>query len=239
MSQHSPTLARHQDVLSVEQIRSIDAIAVRDFGMCSLVLMENAGRGCADFIHSRCNEPGSILIVCGPGNNGGDGLVIARHLHAMGHAVIVWMIAERKKLSGDTEINLKILEKTRIPIRWLQSFADSPLEHKEIQLQTDVNKCRAVVDAMLGTGASGPPRTEMAFAIRILNQAPLVRIAIDIPTGLDAETGIASVPTFRANETLTFVANKPGFLNPSAALCLGSVHILAIGVPPEVIDRVL
>ena len=239
MSKHSPTLARHLDVLSVEQIRRVDAIAVRDFGMCSLVLMENAGRGCADFIHSRWRELGSILIVCGPGNNGGDGLVIARHLHAMGHAVLVWMIAERKKLSNDTEINLKILEKTRIPIRWFQASADSPLEHKEIELQTDVNKCTAVVDAMLGTGASGPPRTEMAFAIRILNQAPLVRIAIDIPTGLDAETGIASVPTFRANETLTFVANKPGFLNPSAVCCLGSVHILAIGVPPEVIDRVL
>ena len=226
-------------VLTVAQIRAVDAIAVRDFGMNSLVLMENAGRGCADWIDTKLNRSSDVVVLCGPGNNGGDGLVIARHLHAMGHRLSLWMVAETGKLSQDAEANLKIVEHTKIRIDWIGDWLSPPeLDRAWNQLRTDCTNSQMVIDALLGTGATGQPRPMMADILRLANASMLQRIAIDIPTGLDAETGQPSDPTFHADTTLTFVAKKPGFLESCATAYLGSVHILPIGVPPEVFDRI-
>ncbi len=226
-------------VLSVAQIRQVDTVAVRDFGMNSLVLMENAGRGCADFIDARLNRSSGIVVLCGPGNNGGDGLVIARHLHAMGHQISLWMIAERGKLSQDADANLRIVEHTKIRISWIGERLTTPeLEQAWTQLRSDCGSNLVVVDALLGTGATGQPRALMADVLRLVNAASLQRIAIDIPTGLDAETGKPSDTTFQADITLTFVAKKPGFAESCAATFLGEVRVLPIGVPPEVFDRI-
>ena len=226
-------------VLTVAQIRAVDAIAVCDFGMNSLVLMENAGRGCADWIDTKLNRSSDVVVLCGPGNNGGDGLVIARHLHAMGHRLSLWMVAEHGKLSHDAEANLKIVEQTKIRIGWIGDWLSPPeLDRAWNQLRTDCTNSQMVIDALLGTGATGRPRPMMADILRLANASMLQRIAIDIPTGLDAETGQPSDPTFHADTTLTFVAKKPGFLESCATAYLGSVHILPIGVPPEVFDRI-
>ncbi len=226
-------------VLTVAQIRAVDAIAVRDFGMNSLVLMENAGRGCADWIDASLNRSSGVVVLCGPGNNGGDGLVIARHLHAMGHRLSLWMVAEQGKLSQDAEANLKIIKQTKIRIGWIGDWLP-PLELEQAwnQLRSDCATSQMIVDALLGTGATGRPRPLMADVLRLANASILQRVAIDIPTGLDAETGQPSDPTFHADTTLTFVAKKTGFLESCATAFLGSVHILPIGVPPEVFDRI-
>lgn len=226
-------------VLTVAQIRAVDAIAVRDFGMNSLVLMENAGRGCADWIDTKLNRSSGVVVLCGPGNNGGDGLVISRHLHAMGHRLSLWMVAEHGKLSQDAEANLKIVEHTKIHIGWIGDWLSPPeLDQAWNQLRSDCANSHMVIDALLGTGATGRPRPLMADILRLANASILQRVAIDIPTGLDAETGQPSDPTFQADTTLTFVAKKPGFLQTCATEYLGSVHILPIGVPPEVFDRI-
>ena len=232
-------ITKPPSVLTVAQIRAVDAIAVCDFGMSSLVLMENAGRGCADWIDTRLNRSSGIVVMCGPGNNGGDGLVIARHLHAMGHRLCLWMVAEHGKLSQDAEANLKIVEHTKIRIGWIGDWLTPPeLEQAWNQLRSDCANSHMVIDALLGTGATGRPRPLMANIIRLANASMLHRVAIDIPTGLDAETGQPSDPTLQADTTLTFVAKKPGFLKSCATAFLGSVHILPIGVPPEVFDRI-
>ena len=226
-------------VLTVAQIRAVDAIAVRDFGMNSLVLMENAGRGCADWIDTKLNRSSDVVVLCGPGNNGGDGLVIARHLHAMGHRLSLWMVAEHGKLSQDAEANLKIVEHTKIRIGWIGDWLSPPeLEQAWNRLRSDCANSQMIIDALLGTGATGRPRPLIADILRLANASILQRVAIDIPTGLDAETGQASEPTFHADTTLTFVAKKPGFLESCATAFLGTVHILPIGVPPEVFDRI-
>lgn len=234
-----PSFTKLPSVLTVAQIRQVDAIAVLDFGMNSLVLMENAGRGCADFIGSRLNRSSGVVVLCGPGNNGGDGLVIARHLHAMGHRVRLWMVAERGKLSQDADANLRIVELTKISVTWIgDRLSTAELEKAWIQLRSDCESSLVVIDALLGTGATGKPRALMADVLRLVNAASVQRVAIDIPTGLDAETGEPSDPTFQADTTLTFVAKKPGFAESSAAAFLGEVRVLPIGVPPEVFDRI-
>ena len=216
----------------------MDEIAVRDFGMNSLVLMENAGRGCADFVHARLKQTSTVVVLCGPGNNGGDGLVIARHLRVMGYDVRLWMCADRTRLSRDAESNLKILENAQYRIDWISdNLSQSELEHAWDRLKVDFGQCHVIIDALLGTGASGPPRAAMAKAVQMANEASALRVAVDIPTGLDAETGNPSQTTFRADVTLTFVAMKPGFLSPSAAPFLGVVNVLSIGVPKEVLSQ--
>ena len=233
------TFTKPLRVLTVAQIRAVDAIAVHDFGMHSLVLMENAGRGCADWIDTKLNRSSDVVVLCGPGNNGGDGLVIARHLHAMGHRLSLWMVAETGKLSQDAEANLKIVEHTKIRIDWIGDWLSPPeLDRAWNQLRTDCTNSQMVIDALLGTGATGQPRPMMADILRLANASMLQRIAIDIPTGLNAETGEPSDPTFHADTTLTFVAKKPGFLETCATEYLGTVHILPIGVPLEVFDRI-
>ena len=233
-----PSIIKSTDVLTVAQIRQVDVIAIRDFGMNSLVLMENAGRGCADFIDLRLIRSSDVVVLCGPGNNGGDGLVIARHLHAMGHRVRLWMVAERQKLSQDADTNLKIVEHTKICVGWIGGWLSAPeLERAWNQLRSDCQKSQMVIDALLGTGATGQPRPLTAEVLRIANQTPVQRLAIDIPTGLDAETGRPSDPTFQADRTLTFVARKPGFSKSCAIPYLGAVHVFHIGVPPEVFGR--
>jgi NAD(P)H-hydrate epimerase len=217
--------------LSVEQIRSVDKIAVETFGMSSLVLMENAGRGAADWILSQTHIASQVTILCGGGNNGGDGLVIARHLYAGRRNVEVFMFAARDRLSPDCLVNLLILEKTRLSISWCP-----PLDTESVA--QSISKSSLIVDALLGTGAKGNPRESMAAAIEAANKAHGRRIAIDVPTGLDAETGKPGSPTFHAGDTLTFVDTKTGFEAASAKRWTGMVHILPIGIPPEILRLV-
>jgi len=219
--------------LSVSQIRRIDAIAIEEFGMLGLVLMENAGRGAADKILTHVPQGGSVVILCGPGNNGGDGLVIARHLHFAGCRVHVWMIGDAERMSPDAAANYAILKKTRVPCH-VVAMSASAFPPAMIENLRDAD---AIVDAMLGTGAQGAPRGAMGQAIASANQGPGVRFAIDIPSGMDADTGVCHEPTFRAHHTLTFVASKIGFASANASMNAGIVTVLSIGVPPEVLER--
>jgi NAD(P)H-hydrate epimerase len=232
--------------LSVDRLRRIDAIAIDDFGISSLVLMENAGRGAADRLATLAPRNGRIVILCGSGNNGGDGLVIARHLHAGNHPVSVWMLGAREKLTPDTNTNYGILAKTSVPCRWVEEIdpsqgldTDHPGSIRTLKdLQASLHSAAMIVDAMLGTGARGEPRGRMAQAIQGANKASAIRIAIDIPTGLDADTGTMAATTWLADHTLTLVAPKLCFSLDQAQRCLGKITVLPIGIPPEVLARV-
>ena len=198
--------------------------------MSSLVLMENAGRGCADVL---CREGirGPLVICCGKGNNGGDGFVIARHLELRGHVVRVLMWSSADALSVDAAANHAILNKARIPVVVCDPLADS--------LPEQVGDADWVIDALLGTGMRGDPRPPLDAVIRQLNALPARRFAVDVPSGLDCDSGMPGDPTFQAELTCTFVALKQGFLAPSAQNCLGRVEVLDIGAPRAVLREVL
>ena len=217
----------------------VDEIAIHRFGMLGLVLMENAGRGAADFVADLVNDKAKFVVVCGIGNNGGDGLVIARHLHARGLSVSVWIIGDRHKLTADTAANLAILEKTSVSCGWLPASSGAVEITTTMQQAIDeLQSATLVVDAMLGTGSKGELRGTFAQMVYHANRSPAIRVAIDVPTGLDAQTGGYSVETLRAHHTLTFVATKVGLLESEAAPFVGELHILPIGIPPEVLEIV-
>jgi len=218
--------------LSREQSRLVDRLAAEEFGLSGLVLMENAGRGVAEVLCG-LGIAGPVVICCGKGNNAGDGFVIARHLDLRGHAVRVLIWAEPAELTGDAEVNFQILKKTTVPIEVFGNRCDP---QRLAEFLTDATW---IVDALLGTGARGEPRPPLDAVIDQLNAVPPPKLAVDLPSGLDCDTGIAARHTIRAAETCTFVSAKPGFFVPGAKQNVGRLHVLDIGAPRQVIERIL
>ncbi len=219
-----------QIALTREQSRRVDRLAVDEFGFCSLVLMENAGRGVADIL-CQLGVAGPVVICCGKGNNAGDGFVIARHLDLRGYAVRVLMWTRPEELTGDAATNFGILSKTDVPI---ESFGAA---HDEQRLAERLDGAAWIVDGLLGTGARGEPRPPLDAVIDQLNAAGVPILAIDLPSGLDCDSGQPAQHTIRAAETCTFVTPKTGFSAPAAAPYLGRLHVLDIGVPRKVVER--
>ncbi|HWB00167.1 MAG TPA: NAD(P)H-hydrate epimerase [Pirellulales bacterium] len=210
--------------LSRDQSRAIDERAVREFGMPSLLLMENAGRGTVD-VMLRLELPGPFAVCCGVGNNGGDGFVIARHLDLRGQVVRVFVWGDLTKMSPDAATNLAILERTGIDIEPFGS------RHDADRLRRGLEGAGCAVDALLGTGARGNPRPPLDAVIRQLNAAHCAKVAVDLPSGLDCDTGLPGDPTFVADHTVTFVDRKVGFDAPGATTFTGLVHVTDIGAP--------
>jgi len=215
-----------------EQSRLVDRLAVEEFGFSGLVLMENAGRGVADVL-CRLGIPGPVVVCCGRGNNAGDGFVVARHLDLRGHLVRVLLWAEPRQLTGDAAANFHILTKTDVPIEIFGAAYD------EARLSKLLDCAAWIVDGLLGTGARGEPRPPLDRVIDQLNAAAAPKLAIDLPSGLDCDTGRPSHHTIRAAETCTFVAAKIGLVVPEAAPYVGRLHVLDIGIPRKIIERVI
>ncbi len=211
--------------LSVEQIRAVDARAIHELGIPGAVLMENASRAVAETVYPMLRDPrrDDVLILCGPGNNGGDGLAAARHLHNAGVAVTCVLAVPASRLAGDAALNLRIYRHTDRP---LIELADA-LGLDDVRQQA--REASVIVDALLGTGSRGSPRGTVAELIRIANDATQARrVAVDIPSGLDAETGEPADPCFQADVTVTFVAPKRGFGAERAKRVLGRVVVAGI-----------
>jgi hydroxyethylthiazole kinase-like uncharacterized protein yjeF len=217
---NSPALTR-------DQCRELDRRATDAYGIASLVLMENAGRGAVDVLE-RLGVDGPVVILCGKGNNAGDGFVIARHLDIRGHACRVLLLCPAEELTGDAATNFAILEKTNVPI-------------KTFDIGLTAQDADWLVDAMLGTGARGEPRPPIDAAIEWFNARPVKTraMAVDVPSGLDCDTGQPAAHTVRADHTCTFAALKIGFTQPVAREFTGTIHVCDIGAPPRLIDDVL
>jgi NAD(P)H-hydrate epimerase len=201
--------------LTRSQVRDLDRRAIDEFGVPGVVLMENAGRGAAELL-LRLGVEGIVAICCGKGNNGGDGFVVARHLDIRGVPVRVHLVVPPEGLTGDAAINYRIIERSNIPIiRGIETLTDA----------------QWIVDALLGTGLSGPVRPPFWGTIEAINRLGVRVLAVDIPSGLDCDTGEPLGIAVRADHTATFVAPKAGFRNPAARPWLGQVHVLDIGAP--------
>ena len=212
--------------LTRDQCRELDRRATEEYGIPSLVLMENAGRSAVDVLE-RLGIHGPVVLLCGKGNNAGDGFVIARHLEIRSHACRVVLLCPANELTGDAVTNFAILENTTVPI------VEAPPS-----LDAHGRGADWIVDAMLGTGARGEPRPPFDAAIDWMNSQPCNKLAVDVPSGLDCDTGQPSAHTVRADHTCTFAATKAGFRKPGAKPFIGQVHICDLGVPPNLIERV-
>ena len=202
------------------------------YGFSGLVLMENAGRGVADHLEE-LGIDGTVVICCGRGNNGGDGFVIARHLDLRGYSARVLVYCDPAQLTGDAAANFRILEKTDVPI---YPCHENPAPD---ELQKHLPGAGWIVDALLGTGARGEPRPPLDAVIDQLNTSGIPILAVDVPSGLDCDTGEPAHHTIRAAHTCTFVTAKIGFLKPSAQPYLGQLHVLDIGTPARLVSGLL
>ena len=219
--------------LTRAQVREVDRIAVEELGIPGAVLMENAGRGAARIILDEASEGGLVSIVCGCGNNGGDGFVIARHLANAGQRVAVFLACDPSKLSGDAATNYHIV--SRMGIDFIPFETEDRIHAGRVRL----HESEIIVDAILGTGFSGQIRAPLDAAISAINSAAGVDvIAIDVPSGLDCDSGAPSNPTVKAQRTITFVAPKQGFGIGGAPEFVGRLHVVGIGTPPALIRRV-
>lgn len=216
--------------LTRAQVRRVDQLAVERYGISGLVLMENAGRNAAAIIRRVYGEVGRAAIVSGPGNNGGDGCVIARHLYNSGWSVWLMMTAGEDRMTPDTLANFRIVSAMQINPTIASDAASQQAFVRSISDQ------EVVVDALLGTGFHGEVRSPTAELIDTIN-AKRTRgvVAIDVPSGLDCDSGRPSNATIRADLTVTFVAHKKGFAGESARQYVGSVEVADIGAPPELI----
>ncbi len=226
--------------LTREQVREVDRRAIEEYGIPGVVLMENAGRGATECIrrsldanHGAGGLRMAVAIVCGGGNNGGDGFVIARHLFNAGYKPELYLTCDPETLTGDAKINYDITSRMHLPMHDFRSKADVEEKIRRIR------DAAIVVDAILGTGFHGKVRWPVDFAIQWLNESSSFICAIDVPSGLDCNTGEPSNSTILANETITFVARKTGFRSENAVPYLGRVEVVDIGAPPEIVDAVL
>ncbi len=212
-------------ILSREEVRAIDRRAIEEFGVPGAVLMENAGRGAAEVLGA-LGVRGPVLICCGKGNNGGDGFVIARHLDNRGLPVRVLLFAKPEELTGDAALNYEILRRSGVPI---DVRAGQPIDAEA--LRQELAAAEWVVDALFGTGLAGAVRPPFDRVIAAINASGAKVLAVDIPSGLDCDTGEPLGAAVRAQHTVTFVATKRGFANPAARAWVGEVHVADIGAP--------
>jgi NAD(P)H-hydrate epimerase len=224
-------------MLTPKQCRFFDEFLIDEVGIPGAILMENAGRNCAELILRVQNklDPTSVVratILCGAGNNGGDGFVIARHLANAGGEAKVIVFSDLPAYSGDAKTMLDCLQPLSI-----QAIQYSPTDGQTANARDIANiddkPVNWIVDALLGTGAKGPLRSEMAGAVSIANELPVRRFAVDVPSGLDPTTGIPNRVTFIADHCGTFVDSKSGFANPLATPYLGLTVVMDIGFTPD------
>ena len=222
-----------QRTLSRAQVREIDRKAIQDYGIPGIVLMENASRAVADLAHRRLSglERPRVAIVTGTGNNAGDGFAVARHLHNARFTVVVLLAGDPARIAGDAKINLDIIRRMQLDIRTLSQDRNGLDELRAESAQADL-----VIDAIFGTGLSGPARGFYAQVIEVLNSVDSPILAVDIPSGLDCDTGSPLGPAVRAVVTVTFVARKRGFDVPGSDAYTGIVHVADIGAPRELLD---
>ncbi len=218
--------------LSRDEVRGLDARAAEEFALPTLILMENAGRGAAAWLRDRGVAPGTRgVILCGPGNNGGDGGVAARHLDAWGFDVRVVWLAEPDRLRGDAATQWQILARSGIPQSAWSTEATTPAA-----LDTLLADADWAIDALLGTGLTRPVTGPLLCAIEALNRSGKPVLALDLPSGLDADTGQPLGAAVRATATATFVAPKLGFSTAGAADFTGEVVVIDIGLPRKILD---
>lgn len=225
----SPADSENLPAVTRKQARFVDQMATTELGIPSLLLMENAARAIVDLLQTI--NMSNVVFVCGRGNNGGDGMAAARLWAALGKQSTVLLLAGKKPLSPDAAANLQFAVKTGIEISELPADGFSSAH----AMQGDD---LLVVDCLLGTGFHGQLREDAQKVTQAINQAAFV-LAVDVPSGLDCDSGAPAVGCVQADQTITFVAPKVGFSTPEATRVLGKLCTGHIGIPRNWVRQVL
>lgn len=221
--------------LTTAQVRAVDRLAAERYHMPSILLMEHASLSLFAEARRLMQQESlqSALILAGPGNNGGDGLAMARHLHNAGIRAPVVLTGEPERLRGDARTNFDIARAIGVGIAPVRGAAEVE------QAAASLPRPLLVVDALLGTGVDRALGGVLGELVAWINaeRRGLV-LAVDVPSGLDSDLGPVHGDCVRADVTVTFVARKVGFRAPGADRCLGRVVVGSIGVPPELVRLV-
>jgi len=224
----------HELALTRAQVRAVDRLAIDELAIPGIVLMENAGLGAAQSIARDLPQGTRVGVVCGGGNNAGDGYVIARHLSNWGVAVERFEQRPASELSGDAATNRTIVDRLAIPASAVGTEAERAAAAERLQA------CSILLDGLLGTGFRGELRRDLSDLIewvRATRAAHATTIALDLPSGLDCDSGRPANAILPADRTLTFAARKVGFDAPGAAEWTGPVEVIPIGVPVSLLER--
>lgn len=216
-------------ILTAAEMAGVDAYTINSLGIPGCVLMERAGAAVAEVCKNAIQKIASprIVVICGPGNNGGDGYVVARHLAESGARCEVFLLGDRTKVKGDARLNLEIWQRLDHSV---QPFGPQAL--------AAIAQADLIVDAMLGTGAKGALRKNFRQAARAINNSPATVVAVDLPTGIDADTGAIDADAVRADHTVTFGALKIGHVFSPGRECAGEVTVADIGFPAIAFEQV-
>jgi len=214
--------------LTRAQVREIDRRSIEEYYIPGIVLMENAARAAADVACDMLDDNcvGEVLILCGGGNNGGDGLALARHLHNLGADVSLALTIDPSKYKGDALINWNIV--TAMKLEWEMATPE----------RIAGTSALLIIDAIFGTGLEQAPREPFGAIVDAVERSRVPVLAIDLPSGMDCDTGEALGACVRATRTITYVAEKVGFGKPGAKKYLGEVSVGAIGCPRELIEHI-
>ncbi|MFC7441638.1 NAD(P)H-hydrate dehydratase [Laceyella putida] len=212
-------------LVTAEEMRMLDRYTITKGGIPGIILMEQAGKAVAEEIMARQPSPGRAVILGGTGHNGGDGWVAARHLLYRGWTVLLWRLGKEEKIVPDAKVFYEACSR-HVPVRGCDSTQLPELER-------DLRSADVIVDAMLGTGAKGELRQTVAEVVTLVNAVDRARVvAVDLPTGVDADTGAVSTMAVKADVTVTFQYPKWGhYLRPGTDFC-GEVIVREIGLTP-------
>ena len=223
----------YMKVVTSEIMRSLDRKTAESFGIASSVLMENAGRSVAQAIIKEFDPQAKkgVVVFCGKGNNGGDGFVAARHLINKGYHVDVIFFGKNKELSEDAGVNYTALSRVTDVIHEIKDVSEFD--------KTDINlkEKGIIIDALLGTGIKGSVKEPYASAINLINSSGLPVVAVDIPSGIDADTGAVAGITVRAKKTITFGLAKIGLVVYPGAEFAGNVEVVDISIPDRLVQQ--
>lgn len=216
--------------VSAKKMKDIDQAAIEEFKVPSIVLMENAGRAAAEVAALMLTDKNKkIVIVCGKGNNGGDGFVCTRHLVNKGVNVLVFLTCNRDQLKGDAKINFSILEKMNVSIYELTK------EGNFTNLENKIKNSELVIDAIFGIGITGKIKEPYSEIINIINKNKNKVLALDIPSGLDATEGISLGSCIKADKTITFAVAKTGLVNKQGPTFSGEIIVADISIPKQLL----
>lgn len=210
--------------VSVARAKLLDQRAIHRYGIPAFLLMDHAGRALAEAVRSLCPKPNRITVLAGTGNNGGDGVAAARWLCAWGYRVTVLTMKPSAEWKGSVALHFSMAR--RMGVRF-GTFVSIPPTKRVAELK----KARVLVDALLGTGATGHLKLPLFDAIANLNASGRPIVSADIPSGLDADTGKTHDASIKARITVTMAAPKHGLLKPSARRYVGKLIVADVGIP--------